>query len=265
MTSNRFRLYLDETGTEDLSCAHEPSNRHLGLTGIIMPDAAIEDATTRLRMIKKKFFPSHPDEPEVVFHRADMVHGRGPFKPLRCAETRELFNAWWIRYLSVTQYTTITVVIDKLAMARKTHWLQNHPYHYAMEVIVEKYTQFLLRENATGDLMPEKRMGKKDSSLQDAYSEIRDKGTKYVSRDLITRMIPANELKFREKKQNITGLQIADCIAKPSCATVRHLRDKSVPLSDFDKIISEILIRTKYDRPKGDHGRIWGYGIKFLP
>jgi len=132
-----------------------------------------------------------------------------------------------------------------------------------MEILVEKYVQWLERKNDFGDIMPEKRRGKKDADLQRAYEEVRQAGTRYVTPDQICRRIGANVLKFRGKRENITGLQICDLIAHPSHMWVRSLQNHAVRLGPYAQRIVPILKALKYDR--SHDGRISGYGVKYLP
>jgi hypothetical protein len=80
---------------------------------------------------------------------------------LRNAELNDRFERWLLNFLTETEYRVITVVIDKGAMIRKTYWLQRHPYHYLMKILVEKYVQWLERNGCVGDIMPEMRKGKR--------------------------------------------------------------------------------------------------------
>lgn len=132
-----------------------------------------------------------------------------------------------------------------------------------MEIMVEKYAQFLTRMNTTGDIMPEARGKRQDKELQAQFDRCRRQGTRYVSADAIRRQIPFTKLKFRTKKDNIAGLQLCDLIAHPSHYTVRHYLQHEVYRGAFCKRVSDILMDQKYDRGYG--GKIWGYGMKSVP
>src|SRR5262249_39096157 len=135
--------------------------------------------------------------------------------------------------------------------------------HYLMEIMVEKYTRWLIRHDSTGDIMPEERKGQKDRDLQREYSYVRTFGTNYVRPALIRERIPAAKLKFRNKKDNVTGLQICDLIAYPSHAYIRRRRGHNVVAGPFSEKVIPILENRKYDRSK--NGYIPGYGTKYLP
>jgi hypothetical protein len=148
-------------------------------------------------------------------------------------------------------------------MLRKENWREKHPYPYLMAIMVDKFSRFLERHNSIGDIMPEARMGKKDSQLQAAYEAVRRDGIFYVSGAQICRAIPSKNLKFRPKSDNVAGLQLADLLAHPSHMIVRERHEHTVHLGAFCNQIKEILLKGKYDR--SHTGKIVGYGMKLLP
>lgn len=263
MPLKQYRLYLDESGTEDYACVDEQGGRHLSLVGVIMEQEQAFPATANLNLIREHFFRRHPDEPPVIFHRSDIQRGRKGFQPLQDNDTRAEFNRWWLRYLETTPYKVICVAIDKSAMQKKENWRLKHPYHYAMSVLVEKYALFLVRHEGHGDLMPEARGSRQDNALQAAFSQVRGAGTYYVGADVVQERIPSKSLKFRRKADNITGLQIADSLTKAAQDYVLLRRKVIESVSPFAASIHDILVGQKFDR--SNWGDIWGYGIKFLP
>lgn len=258
-----YRLYIDEVGNDDIGNVHDPRHRYLSLTGVAMNlDYVRDHATPTMDTMKAEIFRHDPDTP-VILHRKDIMNKRGVFGILGNQETCDRFDASLMEYLTNIQYTVITAVIDKKGMLEIDYWVQKQPYHYLMMIIVEKYVQWLERQGGTGDLMPEKRRGKKDEALQRAFSFVRENGTDYVNRIRTQNRLPAKTLKFRDKKDNITGLQICDLIAHPSHMHVRQLQNHDVQLGPFAQRIIPLLRAQKYDRSY--IGKISGYGIKYLP
>lgn len=265
MPLRQYRMYLDECGTEDYNCVDDAGGRYLSLVGVIIDRALVQDATDKLEAIREHFFERDPDDAPVAFHRTDIQRFRGPFEVLKDQARRAEFGRWWLRYLDVIDYTAICVVIDKKAMQKKENWKIRHPYHYGMSVLVEKYAQFLERQDANGDVMPEARGGRKDDALQAAYDEVWAAGTYFVGRGLIQKRLPAKKLKFRSKRDNITGLQICDSLAKPAQDFVLLKRRDIAAVSEFSASIQAILEESKFDRGRAANRPLWGYGIKFLP
>jgi hypothetical protein len=257
-----YRLYIDEVGHDDLKSAHDERYRYLSLCGVIVGiEYADAMATPRFHTFRNSIFgqTSRP----VIFHRKDILQRKGPFEVLNDDALRDRFDLGLIRYLKDTEYRVLSVVIDKVEMMQRTHWNQRHPYHFLMEILVEKFTMWLERQGTWGDIMPERRHGKKDRELEQAYAYLRRSGTRYVDAHRICKAIPSAKLKFRAKHDDETGLQICDVVAHPSHIHIRSERGHPVTLAPFGKQIVKILKASKYDR--SFWGRIDGYGTKYLP
>lgn len=256
----RYRLYLDEVGHDDFAHAHDDRYRYLSLSGVIMEHDYTRDiATPNLNAFKADIFKHDPEE-TVILHRKDIMQKKGPFGLLDDEGTNTRFDVGLLTYLNDTKFSLISAVIDKLEMTKKQQWEQRHPYHYLMEIMVEKYTRWLIRHDATFDIMPEKRHGKKDEDLQRAYASVRIWGTSWARPKTIRERLPASKLKFRAKRDNVTGLQICDLVAYPSHAYVRQQQGHTVALGPFSQKVVPLLRNSKYDR--SSWGRILGYGIK---
>ena len=258
-----FRLYIDEQGTDAMSDPGNPDSRFLSLTGVAMRvEEARDSLTPKFNWIKTTIFDHDGDEP-LIFHRRKIVQRKGAFGVLNDDAKRALFDKAILRTMKVCDYHVITAVIDKLEASQKHKWRVNHPYHYLMQIMTEKFSRLLDRMDDFGDIMPEGRMGKKDALLQEAYREFREKGNYYYNPAQIRHRIPSDNLKFRYKRDNIAGQQLADLIAHPSHISILEERGFNVVVGEFGKKVEEVLLATKYDRSAT--GSIKGYGRKFLP
>lgn len=258
-----YRLYLDETGVEAIKRLHSDRFRYLSLSGVVMKlEHARDYLAPSFDKIKADIFDQDPDA-RICFHRTDIMQCKGPFEPLKKQESRDTFDDRILRVMSDCEYRLITVLVDKAWMVEQEHYQNTHPYHYLMEILVEKYALLLNRMNSTGDIMPEARGKRQDKELQAQFKRCRDKGTRYASVDLISRKIPFSKLKFRTKKDNSAGLQLCDLLAHPSHYTIRQKLGHEVHLGDFCESVSKILLDRKYDR--GSYGNVMGYGMKSVP
>lgn len=259
-----YRLYVDEVGTDDMTNLDEENHRYLSLTGVAMEVSHARDhLAPALDWIKANVFAHDPDDP-VILHRSDIVKYRKAFQALRDAKKSDLFNKAILRVFVGTQYSVISALVDKKALAGKDEWRNKHPYHFLMEILVEKYVQFLERKGSVGDIMPEGRKGRKDTALQKAFLEVCGNGTYYVSRARIEAQLTTTKtLKFRYKHHNIAGQQLCDLIAHPSHIYIRQRQMHPVAPGIFCQKVVQILVDDKYDRSK--NGEISGYGIKYFP
>lgn len=259
-----FRLYVDEVGTDAMTNLEEDNHRYLSLTGVAMEVTHARDhLAPACDWIKANIFDHDPDAP-LIFHRSDIVKRRKSFGVLNDPEKAALFDKAIMRVFQGTQYTVISALVDKKALATKEVWRNKHPYHFLMEILVEKYVQFLERKDARGDIMPEGRKGKTDDALQAAFLEVCGSGTFYVGQQRIAaRLTTTKNLKFRYKSDNIAGQQLCDLLAHPSHMYIRQRQSHNVTLGAFCERVIRVLTHQKYDRSRT--GQISGYGIKYFP
>ncbi|MEM7327900.1 MAG: DUF3800 domain-containing protein [Pseudomonadota bacterium] len=258
-----YRLYLDEVGTDGVNHLHKDRHRYLSLTGVVMKLGQVNaDLTTRLNTIKFEILGHDPDD-HINLHRSDIVGRKGPFQVLRDPVVSARFDAALLDAFRNVDYRVITVIIDKAWMLRQSHWRKNHPYHWLMEVLAEKYVLFLKDLDTIGDIMPESRGRKKDGLLQDAYELVRNDGTYFVPANEFQQRLRAKKLKFRTKTDNISGLQMCDLLAHPSHMYCRECDRHLVQLGPYARQIADILRDAKYHR--SNYGRVAGYGMKRFP
>ncbi|MBB4142732.1 DUF3800 domain-containing protein [Rhizobium rhizoryzae] len=256
-------MYVDEVGHDDLTNLEEDNYRYLSLTGIAMKVTdARDDLTPRFDWIKANVFDHDPDDP-LIFHRSDIVQRKRAFGVLNDDTKRATFDAHVLGAMSDVPYTVITALIDKHGMVNQPNWRNQHPYHYLMEILVEKFVQFLERKNDIGDIMPEGRKGKKDAELQKAFTGVLSRGTYYVSRTRMNERISSQTLKIRYKPNNIAGLQLCDLLAHPSHIYIRQRMGHAVTPGDYCNRVTPVLVQHKYDRSQS--GFVRGYGYKWLP
>ena len=213
-------------------------------------------------LIKARIFRHDPDDP-IHFHRSDIWQCAGPFHCLKDERLRADFDAQVLQVMSDAEYKVFTVFIDKQWMQQQIHWEVKHPYDYIMSILIEKYVLYLGRMNSIGDVMPEARGKHQDKALQQVFEKCKNDGTRYSTAKQIQIRIPSKNLKFRTKKDNISGLQLCDLIAHPSNYTSRQNLGHKVKLGNFAERVSGILVNQKYDRSWD--GNVKGYGFKHLP
>lgn len=258
-----YRLYLDEHGTDSMTRLDLEKKRYLSITGVMMKvDHSRDYLVPTLNRIKAELLDEDPDAP-ICLHRTDIRQAKGPFGKLASADVRARFDEEILGVMREAEYTVITVFLDKLAMDAKFHWERTHPYHFLMEVLMEKYALCLERRRSTGDIMPEARGNHQDAALQAEFSRVREHGTRYMPKSSIVSVIPSKSLKFRTKRDNVAGLQLCDLLAHPSHYTIRKNLLHPVNFGDFSARVSEILTSSKYNRSA--YGKFWGWGAKALP
>lgn len=259
----KYRMYIDEVGNSHMGSSGNPNQRYLSLTGVILElQYAGTTAYEAVERLKRRYFESHPDDP-VTLHRKDLVNFQNPFHSLRNEATRERFNTELLMLLRELEYTVISVVIDKQEHNERYSIWKFDPYHYCLQVIVERFVQFLTERQALGDVMIESRGGKEDLRLKASFERVFETGTDYLSAQEFLERLTSKQLKVKAKQNNVTGLQLADLLAHPAWRTALARRLKERLPDNFGRRVAEILIATKFRR--SPNGRIDGWGIKWLP
>lgn len=258
----KYRIYIDEVGNNDLGSNDNPNHRYLNLTGIIFELDYIKSIVKpSVDDLKEKYFDPHPDEP-IILHRKELVNKKFPFHKLKDEEINNEFNKDFLNLLLEFDYKIISVLIDKLEYTERYSTWKYDPYHYCMEIIVERFFFYLESENAVGDFMIESRGGKEDMRLKKSFRRILESGTHFIEVDKLLKRITSKELKVKPKYLNVTGLQLADLIAHPSRRFIfrKYGIDEGKRYVFGDRII-EIIENKFYSSNTG----IEGYGIKKLP
>ncbi len=259
---NKYRIYIDEVGNNDLGSSTNPNHRYLSLTGIIFELEFVKDVVQpEIEKLKNKYFNPHPDEP-IILHRKELVNKKYPFSLLKDPKIENSFNKDLLKLLRELDYTLISVLIDKLDHTRKYSTWKYDPYHYCLEVMIERYYFFLRGLNAVGDVMIESRGGKEDMRLKKSFRRILDNGTHFIESEKLQKLITSKELKVKPKSLNISGLQFADLLAHPARRYIFRLYeiDEGKRFVFGDEIIE--IIKTKFYEGKD---KVEGSGIKKLP
>lgn len=260
----RYRLYIDEVGHANTGASLVNENkRYLSLTGVAFEEDYMRDLVyPAMDRLRTRYFNSHPDD-RVIFHRKEMVNKRPPFDSLRNSNVQEAFNADFLSLVRDLNYVIFTVVIDKWEHVEKYHEWAAHPYHYCLEVLLERYQRWLRRMNAVGDVMAESRGKREDIALAVEYANIWVNGTSYVSHKQIQAHLTSKQLKLKPKSSNTCGLQFADLLAHPSYKWALCCQNFEPAPGNFGGRIAAILEELKYDRSTG--GKVDGWGRKWLP
>ena len=87
-------------------------------------------------------------------------------------------------------------------------------------------------------------------------ADIREEGTYYIPAELFQKTLGGKDIFFKNKSDNIAGLQVVDIIAR---AVFREIIGDIIP-NGFNKRICD-CIRVKYFKM---YGKIKGYGLKLI-
>ena len=262
---NRFRIYIDETGTHVLKNVENDDNiRYLSLTGLIFrQDLHDGPVHGRLEKIKEDLFGHSADNP-VILHRKEIVDKIDPFAALRNPAIEYEFNARFYALVAEAPFTSITVSIDKLELRKKYTVWRHDPYHYCLECMLERYILWLERKKFVGDAIVESRTKATDKSLKRSYARMYNVGSDFVKAAVAQRRLTTKQLKLATKEKNISGIQMADLLAHPALKAMKYDRLQIERPDHYGQKLIKILEKYKYMRnPKNK--LISGWGQKWLP
>ena len=260
----KYRMYIDESGNSDMESCDNPNHRFLCLCGIVFKLNYVNEIFAgEFENFKAEFFGKNADNP-VVLHRNDILNFRGPFNILKNKQTKQQFNERLLKNLENWDFKIITVLIDKKEHNDIHPSWKEHPYHYCLKVLMEKYCSFLRQYGSVGDVLIESRNKVDDRKLREEYNKIFNNGTEYWKSEDLQLFLTSAQIKIELKAMNIAGLQIADLLAQPM--RNRILEYYKLKRKDEIKTFGETVTDTvKSKIYKGKNGKYWGYGLKKLP
>jgi hypothetical protein len=243
----KYYLFLDESGDHGLANI-DYNFPVFVLSGIILSEANYQIANNSIDAIKQKFWKNKT----VIFHSRDIRKCEKEFKILFDLDLKKEFYRQIDRLVTQTDYNIIASAIHKEKYIKKYGRLNEDVYEIALSFILERavfYLDGLRTQNNQLEIIIEKRGKKEDQKLERHFDQLRTRGTFYVDSKRIANY--CLNILFRDKKENINGLQLADLVAYP---IARYVIDATRANPAFD------LLLTKFYK-KGSKR----YGLKIFP
>ncbi len=211
---SKYYLFIDECGDHNLA-KYDPGFPVFTLCGILVSQHNLRLLSKAFEDLKIDIFGSK----EVVIHSVDIRKWRGPFSILVDGSLRKRFFSGIESILSQNEiYTIVSCTILKEQLSKFcVRGEEEDVYGLSLSYLIERSIFYV--DNTKSDETPEisiivERRGKKeDNKLLNYYNGLRNRGTKWVTAERLRSRIGG--FGFKNKKDNIIGLQIADLIAYP--------------------------------------------------
>lgn len=242
-------MYLDESGDHNLEKI-DPRYPVFVLGGIIVDRTYARTVMRpRIRQLKTDFF----DDPGIVLHTNDILRARNGFEVLKDKERRSEFYEALNVLMRELEYKVVACVIDKPKLVAQYKGNAADPYHYSLEVLIERFCKELGACVDGGIIYAEKRGEPLDYELGVAWERLRSNviGTGFAGARVIDERIC--ELVLKEKRLNIEGLQLADLVVSP-------IARRSMRLTVGE---DWSIVKGKFRRSAA--GTVRGYGLVRLP
>lgn len=206
-------MYVDESGNADYPRKTDAraGMRYLSLTGIaVSEDVCVNVLSSKIDNMKYLLTGDYDEK--FTLHRDEIKDRKGVYNCLHDPEIEAKWNCLIEDLICDTDYVLFCVVIDKV-QHQKSYTNPNHPYHYCLEVILERYIRFLSDVDGRGDVMFESRGKNEDDELRKQYERIFHYGNRYMSPNYIQRYLTSKDIKLKDKTKMIAGLEMADLLA----------------------------------------------------
>lgn len=245
----KYYFYLDETGDHGLTFI-DPDFPLFLLAGCLFSEEELIKLETEINDFKIKFFGTT----ETILHSREIRKCEGAFQILFDLNKKKEFYEKLNSIIEERKFTIIGAGIQKEQYIKKYRKGARDPYVISLSFIIERLIFCLDKKdnNSSIDIKIERRGKKEDQQLLDQYNTILDKGTFYINPERIKNKISSFE--FFYKKDNLTGLQIADLCAYP---LARHVLNSNEPYIPFEIIKDKLYCN--------DFGKFDGYGLKIFP
>lgn len=232
----KFCLYMDESGDHGLT-AIDGSFPVFLLCGVLVAESDYPTLRDGINAVKTEFWGNKG----VIFHSRDIRKCDKEFVVLFDLEVKRKFYEGINRIVEDNKYTVIASAIRKDKYIERFGRLSNDVYEIALSFIIERAIFFLddiKIPNKELEIIIECRGKKEDKKLQEHFQRLMARGTGYVNAQ---RLKGYNmSIVFKDKKENINGLQLADLVAYP---IARHVIEENRANPAFEMVAGKIYAK----------------------
>ena len=247
-------LYIDETGDHSLSKI-DKSYPIFVLSGVIIEDSYHDgELTDRLDELKERHFGTK----DIILHSKEMTHPQSArskeYVKFLNTDFRRNFYKGFEHFLKDSNIIVVACVIMKSKHFANYGLEAKDPYLLSFDNLVNRLV-FDLSDDQRGRIVAESRNGVLDNQLEIAYLTSRIQGTNKVQPAELKLKLEGS-IQFRQKADNIAGLQIADMVASP---IARHYLGKS------ERVGHQLSYASVFSKVRNIKGRWENVGITIIP
>ena len=201
-----YVVYVDESGDHSLESINPDFPVFVLALCVFHKRHYAEKIIPAVEKLKFNYF----GHDSVVLHEHEIRKQKGEFAFLSHLPTRTEFMGKLSSIVEASNFILIACVVDKTRLKRHGG-TDSNPYHIALGICLEALREFLAekgQDQVQTHMIVECRGKKEDAELELEFRRIID-GDNPGNRKL-----PFN-IVFADKKTNLTGLQLADLVARP--------------------------------------------------
>ena len=245
--TEKYYLFIDESGDHGLTTL-SPDFPIFLLCGVLISKPDYFALRDEFNAIKKHFWKNKV----VIFHSRNIRKCEKEFQILFDMELKAAFYKQLNASIQNGKYTVIASAIRKDRYIKKYGRLSKDVYELALSLMIER-SVFCLGDikvtNKSLRVIIEKRGKKEDKKLHEHFQRLLARGTGYVEPQRLGDIDLG--MHFKNKKENINGLQLADLVAYP---TAKYVMDPKRANLAFGIVAPKIYSK------KGKR-----YGLKIFP
>lgn len=249
MTSStkKYYLFIDESGDHGL-VSLDASFPVFLLCGMLTSEENYTAIRDEINSIKQAFW----GKKGVVLHSRDIRKCEKEFQILFDLTIKAQFYKRINTLIESSKYRILASAINKLKYIKTYGKLSNDVYELALSFIIERAIFSLDEVKGVSkhlEIIIEKRGKKEDKKLEEHFQRLKARGTGFVTAERLEEV--SLKITFKDKKENINGLQLADLIAYP---IARYVIEPKRANPAFDKLEPKIY------KKNGKR-----YGLKIFP
>ncbi len=223
----KYFLFIDESGDHGLAKLNVDFPVFV-LCGVLVKETDYENIRQAFNVLKQSIWGNKA----VIFHSRDIRKCEKEFQKLFDLDLKRNFYEKLNHIISNSHYNIIASAIKKEAFIKKFGKLHDDIYEIALSFVIEQAIIALQDINPEAELsiIIEKRGRKEDKQLDDHFQKIIGAGTGLLTAAHLKQFNIS--FTFRDKKDNINGLQLADLVAYPIAKNVIE-PDRANPAFDI--------------------------------
>lgn len=207
----KYFLFIDESGDHGLTIVN-PDFPVFLLSGVLISEDNYSKLKSTFNKVKNELWGNK----EVIFHSRDIRKCEKEFMVLFDLDKKKWFYDNLNLAINNCNYTIIASAIQKENYINQFGRLSNDVYELALSFVIERaifYLDDMLNKEKELQIIIEKRGKKEDKQLDEHFQRLMSRGTGYVSAVRLSNY--SLSISFKDKKENINGLQLADLTAYP--------------------------------------------------
>ncbi len=229
-STSRYIAFLDECGDHSLDKIDHDFPVFLLALLVVERKHYAEEIIPRIGQLKLKYW----NHEGVNLHSRDIRKAYGAFSFMLVPEKRNAFIQELTGIMCCMEYTLFISAIDKQKHKAKYGANAYNPYNMALKLNLERVMDLMALNGETElPVIAEARGKSEDNMLEIEFLRLMSSGTEYISK--LSRL--ACPLVFRNKRDNVAGIQLADLCAHP-CA--RHILKPEQPNQAYDIVEKHI-------------------------